>query len=146
MRDRFVVITRRRRRSDGKSRKTSGRDSSLTAPGNEKAKERTRWTDGRTEGRHETKKEEKGAWPFAEEDGKRSRRKSKRWKRMRRRDSTKARRHEGFTGHRRHNRARQSGIQAATAAEVSPLLIITAWRASERLSSIHHRDEWPRCQ
>ena len=44
----------------------------------------------------------------------------------------------------------ESGIQAATAAEVSPLLIITAWRASEqaseRLSSIHHRDEWPRCQ
>lgn len=59
MRDRFVVITRRRRRSDGKSRKTSGRDSSLTAPGNEKAKERTRWTDGRTDGRA-ARNEERG--------------------------------------------------------------------------------------
>lgn len=43
---------------------------------------------------------------------------------------------------------RHSG--SAMAAEVSPLLIITAWRASEaseeRLSGIHHRDEWPRCQ
>ena len=29
----------------------------------------------------------------------------------------------------------ESGIQAATAAEVSPLLIITAWRASERASA-----------
>ena len=116
MRDRFVVITRRRRRRRvERVGKTSGRG--IPSGEGEERRGETIWTDERGRRRRRGSRVEKGRTKGGREE----------------------RAREGRKGHRRQ---RRSGIQAATAAaaaaaEASPLLIITAWRASERAPVKH---------